>query len=320
MKCKLCIITINTLLNLPMNRAQLINYLRLMRVHAPLPIILNFLPILLIICSQYFLDIQNNGESKAHLLTLLWITIIGSFLTRSLGCVINDFLDKDFDKKTNRTKKRPLALDDSDKSKPTNFGITILIFILTSLSLSLAIILGKTPIIISLCTGVLVIFYPLTKRFFFLPQLFLGIVYNMGIIIICSAVDGWLNFQCFFLYLISILWTLAYDTVYACQDEDDDRKNNLKSSVLTFGSRWQDVVNKLYNIIFGFLLIFGFFINGKLFFLFVIISFILIKYQYTRIIKEKIFQKFFEYNILIFSLLLIGVILDILIFKLVINL
>jgi 4-hydroxybenzoate polyprenyltransferase len=291
-----------------------------MRVHAPLPIILNFLPILLIICSQYFLDIQNNGESKAHLWTVLWITIIGSFLTRSLGCVINDFLDKDFDKKTNRTKKRPLALDDSDKSKPTNFGVTILIFILTSSSLSLAIILGKTPIIISLCTGVLVIFYPLTKRFFFLPQLFLGIVYNMGIIIVCSAVDGWLNFQCLFLYLISILWTLAYDTVYAGQDKDDDKKNNLKSSVLTFGPKWRDVVNKIYNIIFGLLVIFGFSINGRLFFPFTVISFIFIKYKYHQMITKESFQKFFEYNVWIFILLLIGVILDILIFKLVINL
>ena len=299
-----------------MNRAQLINYLRLMRVHIPIPIILNFLPILLIIFSQYFLDIQNNGESKAPLWTLIWITIVGSFLTRSLGCVINDFFDKDFDKKTNRTKKRPLALDDSDKSKPTTLGTGILIFILTSLSLSLAIILGKIPITISLCTGVLVIFYPLTKRFFFLPQLFLGIVYNMGIIIICSAVDGWLNFQCFFLYLISILWTLAYDTVYAGQDEDDDKKNNLKSSVLTFGSKWKDVVNKIYNIIFGLLLIFGFSINGRLFFLFTVISFIFIKYKYHQMITKESFQKFFEYNILIFSLLLIGVVLDIIIIKL----
>jgi len=281
-----------------------------MRIHVPIPIVLNFLPILIIIFSQYFISMKNNTSAEIPLWTLIWISIVGSFLTRSLGCIINDFFDKDFDKKTSRTKNRPLALDDSDKSKPSNLGIGILVLILTTISLSLAIILGKIPTIISILTGSLIVLYPLTKRFFILPQLFLGFVYNMGIIVICSAVSGWLNFQCFLFFVINILWTLAYDTVYAGQDEIDDRKNSLKSSVLTFGPEWKKIVEKIYNIVFALLIIFQIAIGGTFAIISTILSFIFIKYQYSKMIKKNSFQKFFEYNALIFLFLLSGIVID----------
>jgi 4-hydroxybenzoate polyprenyltransferase len=289
---------------------KFINYLRLMRIHKPIPIFLMFLPIAIIVFTQYFvLNIKNFPFLK-----LILVSFFGSFFVRSLGCIINDYFDQDIDKKTERTKDRPLTLENLEV-KPTKFGIFLLIGFLISISLFFAYTLGTIPFVLSLLSGLMVIFYPLMKRIFILPQLFLGIVYNMGIIIISSALEGGINSSAIVFFIINILWTLAYDTVYAAQDIEDDEKNNVHSSVRTFGKNWPIVIDKIYNVVFGLLIIFG--VVSKFvasFYIFTIISFVIMKYQFQKMRVLKRYQNFFEYNVLIFTIILIGVIFEI-IFK-----
>ena len=287
---------------------KLINYLRLMRIHKPIPILLMFLPILIILLTQSFtLNIENFPWVK-----LISISFFGAIFTRALGCVINDYFDQDIDKKTKRTANRPLTLENLEL-KPTKFGILILIISLTSISLFLAYLLGITPFIISLASGIMVIFYPLMKRFFLLPQLFLGVAYNMGIIIISSAIPNGINAQMVMFFIINILWTLAYDTVYAAQDLEDDEKNKIHSSVKTFGQNWPIIIDKIYNVVFGLLIIFGalskFFAP---FYIFTIISFIVMKYQFRKMRVLSKYQSFFEYNVMIFLIILFGIVSEIL--------
>ncbi len=286
---------------------RFINYLRLMRIHKPIPILLMFLPILIIIFTEYFiLNIDDFPWLK-----LISISFIGSIFARSLGCVINDYFDQDIDKKTERTKDRPLTLENLE-IKPTQNGVFFLISILTSVSLYLAYLLGTMPFILSLFSGVMVIFYPLMKRIFLLPQLFLGFVYNMGIVIIASAISGGINFPSILFFIMNILWTVAYDTVYAAQDIEDDEKNKVHSSVKTFGKNWTIVIDKIYNVVFGLLVIFGILAKFFLpFYVCAIVGLVIIKYQFQKMRVLEKFQSFFEYNVLIFLIILIGVISEI---------
>ena len=252
------------------NNEKLIAYLRLMRIHRPIPILLMLLPILIIIFSQFFSDINNHIEINLGywlaVSKLIFITIIGSIVTRSLGCIINDFFDKDIDAKTERAKIRPLV-DESNKFKPTKFGIAILSTALASVAFLLALTLGTIPLVISLCVALLIIFYPITKRVFAFPQLFLGITYNSGIIVICSAMNGWLNFSSIFFYIINIIWTFTYDTVYAMQDIEDDKKNEVNSSAILLEENFIKITKILYRIITILLVIFGISIKGWFFLL-----------------------------------------------------
>ena len=286
---------------------RFINYLRLMRIHKPIPILLMFLPILIIIFTEYFiLNIDDFPWLK-----LISISFIGSIFARSLGCVINDYFDQDIDKKTERTKDRPLTLENLE-IKPTQNGVFFLISILTSVSLYLAYLLGTMPFILSLFSGLMVIFYPLMKRIFLLPQLFLGVVYNMGIVIIASAISGGINFPSILFFIMNILWTVAYDTVYAAQDIEDDEKNKVHSSVKTFGKNWTIVIDKIYNVVFGLLVIFGILAKFFLpFYVCAIVGLVIIKYQFQKMRVLEKFQSFFEYNVLIFLIILIGVISEI---------
>lgn len=295
-------------MSLSTNTRRLIEYLRLMRIHKPIPMLLMWLPIVIIIFSEYYiLKIPNFPLFK-----LISVSFFGAIITRSLGCIINDYLDQDFDKKTQRTKDRPLALEDLE-IKPTKTGITILISLLTMIALLLANSLGSLPLLLAIISGSMVVIYPLTKRFFILPQLFLGVVYNMGLIIIPSALPHGLNLKVALFFIINILWTLCYDTVYAAQDIEDDKKNNLHSSVKTFGKNWPIVVDKIYNIVFALLIVFGMICKFTLpFYIFTIIGFLIMKYQFKgmRILQK--YQNFFEYNVIIFIIILCGVISEIL--------
>jgi 4-hydroxybenzoate polyprenyltransferase len=149
---------------------------------------------------------------------------LGSWVTRSIGCIINDLFDIKFDKKVERTKNRPLANGLIKNQDAINFLI-----ILSTLASILLLSLPKKSIITGLLAGVMIIIYPLAKRFTFLPQVILGLTFNAGVIIAWFTIQDSNFLAMFMIYLGSAFFTIGYDTIYACQDLEDDKKIGVKS-------------------------------------------------------------------------------------------
>ena len=187
---------------------------------------------------------------------------------RSAGCVINDILDKKIDKKVKRTQSRPLA-----SSKLTILKACVTLVILLLIGLLILINLNMPSIILGFLIIPLVILYPLAKRFFALPQLVLAMTYNWGCMIGWVAINSPYNFNnIFILYVSLIIWTIVYDTIYAVQDQDDDRKMNLYSSAILFGSKKSLILNALIIVQYFLLIVFGYKMDyGIIFYVIVIL-------------------------------------------------
>ena len=156
-----------------------------------------------------------------------FLLFFGSFILRAAGCAWNDILDRKIDKKTDRTKNRPIA---SGNLKVTD-GL-IFIFLMFIIGLYILYNLSIPAIIISIISIPLIIIYPLTKRFTFFPQIWLGITFNIGILIGYSCItNSYPNFVVAILYIGAIFWTIGYDTLYAMQDYTDDKITGVKSTV-----------------------------------------------------------------------------------------
>lgn len=160
---------------------------------------------------------------------------------RSAGCVINDIFDKDIDAKVERTKNRPLASGEISEEKAKLF-LAGLLFI----GFLVLINLNFFSIVLGFLVLPLIALYPKMKRITYWPQLFLGITFNWGVVIGFVAADGGLGITPIIIYTGCILWTLAYDTIYALQDIEDDRKFDVKSTAIMFGSNWQGICAALY--------------------------------------------------------------------------
>ena len=176
--------------------------------------------------------------------------LVGSFLMRSAGCIVNDLVDIKIDKKVERTSQRPLVIKSVNISEAIIFLVLLLI-----LSLLVLIQFNLNAIIIALLSIPLVILYPYMKRFTYWPQLVLGFIFNWGILIVSMQFNGHLSTSAIILYLGCIFWTLGYDTIYAYQDREDDIKNNIKSTAVLFGDKGKKYVLLFYII---FLIILGY--------------------------------------------------------------
>ena len=154
---------------------------------------------------------------------------LGSVLMRSAGCIVNDILDRKFDKKVTRTKNRPIA---SGKiSVQTGF---LYAFILCLLAFFVLINFNYFTIIIALASMPLAFTYPLMKRFTYWPQLFLGITFNYGLILGWTSISEQINIAPIIFYFGAIFWTLGYDTIYGFQDIKDDEIIGVKSTSIKF--------------------------------------------------------------------------------------
>ncbi|MDB9762758.1 4-hydroxybenzoate octaprenyltransferase [Alphaproteobacteria bacterium] len=163
-----------------------------------------------------------------YLICFSLMLIIGSFIMRAAGCAWNDILDRHIDKKTSRTKNRPIAAG----KLSINEGI-VFIFIMLSIGFLILINLSIPAIIISLISIPLIIIYPLTKRVTFFPQVWLGITFNIGILVGYSCVsESYPNTSVILLYIGAIFWTIGYDTLYAMQDYNDDLLTGVKSTAV----------------------------------------------------------------------------------------
>lgn len=199
--------------------AILITLIRLLRLDKPAGLLLLLLPGLIT------LALHERLFSKTAL-----IVAVGAFLTRSLGCIINDICDRDIDSQVQRTTHRPIARGQISIS--TAF-MTASLLALPSLYLASAIPFESWAFVA--LTAILIIIYPLSKRFFIFPQLILGLTFAQSVFIVTLLVGEVITQDVLLLSLAICSWVTSYDTVYAMADYPDDSKLPIYTSVKTLG-------------------------------------------------------------------------------------
>tara|TARA_B100001057_G_scaffold320355_1_gene320634 strand:- start:5902 stop:6768 length:867 start_codon:yes stop_codon:yes gene_type:complete len=203
---------------------QLNLFIELTRLKKPIGYMLLFWPCVWGLTMAY--DFKKNLNDYFFYLILFFL---GSVLMRSAGCIVNDILDRKFDKEVSRTKFRPIA-----SGKIT---VTLGLFystLLCLLALFVLINFNLFTIILALASMPLAFTYPLMKRFTYWPQLFLGITFNYGLLLGWTSVKGEIDIIPIILYLGAIFWTLGYDTIYGFQDIEDDEIIGVKSTSIKF--------------------------------------------------------------------------------------
>jgi 4-hydroxybenzoate polyprenyltransferase len=205
-----------------MNQLKL--FIDLTRLRKPIGYMLLFWPCAWGLTLAY--DFSNDLGKYFFYLILFFL---GAILMRSAGCIVNDILDKEFDKKVSRTKDRPIA------SGKTSVKLA-LVYVLILCFCALLVLLNFNTITILLALGSmpLAFTYPLMKRFTYWPQLFLGVTFNYGLLLGWTSVNQNLDIIPILLYIGAIFWTLGYDTIYGFQDIKDDEIIGLKSTSIKF--------------------------------------------------------------------------------------
>ena len=165
------------------------------------------------------------------------IIVAGSILVRSTGCVINDIFDMEFDKKVERTKDRPLA-----SGQLSNREAYFIFLLLSLFSLLLVSSLERQAQLVCLFFAIFVVAYPLTKRCLKIPQIFLGVTFGSSIPIVFSMNEKLLDASMWILYLANFFWIVAYDSFYAMNDYDDDKKIGLNSSITYWERKSQNYI------------------------------------------------------------------------------
>lgn len=204
-----------------MTRAQLQPYFRLMRLDRPIG---NFL---LLWPTLWALWVAADGLPR---LDVLLVFVIGVVLMRAAGCVINDYADRDFDGQVERTKHRPLAT-----GEVTPKAALLLFAALGLLSFALVCTQNSLTIQLSFAGVALATLYPFTKRFTHLPQLVLGAAFGWATPMAFAAQTGELPPIAWLMFMVTLLWTVAYDTMYAMVDRADDLQAGIKSTAILFG-------------------------------------------------------------------------------------
>lgn len=279
-------------------------YFRLARLNQPTGIWLLFLPCLFGI----FLALKNRPDlGLIQISEIIGFFLAGSILMRSAGCVLNDIIDEKFDKKVARTKTRPIAADEISRKSAFAF-LGILLF----LSLLILLQFNKEAIFGGFFSLILVAIYPLTKRFTYFPQVFLGLTFNFGILLSSLAILEKITPPALLLYFAMIIWTVIYDSIYAFQDIEDDLKIGVKSTAIKFQKNPKLILLSLNMAMLSFLLFLGFikkFHSG--FFVTILVStlFLSHKIRDCDLKNSKDCMNVFKANIWIGSLILLGIIL-----------
>jgi 4-hydroxybenzoate polyprenyl transferase len=270
------------------------NYYNLARLNRPTGIYLLALPCLI----GYFLNADFDFK-------IPFLFIFGAIIMRSAGCVINDIFDRKFDQKVARTKNRPLA-----NGNLRLFQAFLFLAFLLAFGLVILLQFHIKTVFAGIFSLALVILYPLMKRITFYPQIFLGIVFNFGIILASIEVLGSVNFSSFLLYVAFILWTLIYDTIYAFQDIEDDLKIGVKSSAIAFSQNPKQILAILTIFMAILLILVGFFAKMNIFYyIFAILALI---FEFYLVLScnykdPKDCLRKFKANVVFALILLIGV-------------
>jgi 4-hydroxybenzoate polyprenyltransferase len=251
-------------------KPRLFAYYRLARMDKPIGTLLLLWPTL------WGLWLAGAGQPDP---LLVIIFCVGTFLMRSAGCVINDWADRDIDGHVERTKDRPLASGEISSREALYLAAALAIF-----ALIIALPLNRLALLLTLPAVFLAASYPFTKRFFALPQAYLGIAFSFGIPMAFAAQTNAVPPVAWALMLANLLWTVAYDTEYAIVDKPDDLKIGIKTSAITFG-RYDILAVMLCHA--GFvtlMLLIGFWLQrGGIYFLGVALATLMIALQFPQI-------------------------------------
>ena len=212
--------------------------IQLTRLNKPIGFLLLFWPCVWGLTLGYYF----NSETTLYLKHIV-LFFLGSVLMRSAGCIFNDIVDRDFDKKVERTRKRPIA---AGKISVLESFIYIILICLVALFILLQ--FNLLTIVLGISSMFLAFAYPFMKRITYWPQLFLGLTFNWGIIMGWSSLTNNISIEPIILYLSAIFWTLGYDTIYGLQDIHDDEIIGVKSTSIKFKNNVKVFVGTCYSL------------------------------------------------------------------------
>ena len=206
---------------------QLKLFIELTRLKKPIGYMLLFWP-----CAWGLTLAYDFSDQQSKYFIYLVLFFLGSVLMRSAGCIVNDVLDRKFDKRVSRTKNRPVASGKISVIHALSYAA-----ILCLLAFCVLISFNYFTILIALASMPLAFTYPLMKRYTYWPQLFLGVTFNYGLVLGWTSINNNIDLIIIIFYLGAIFWTLGYDTIYGFQDIKDDEIIGLKSTSIKFKSK-----------------------------------------------------------------------------------
>ena len=239
-------------------------FIQLTRLNKPIGFLLLFWPCAWGLTLAYFFS----GNATLYIKYII-LFFLGAVLMRSAGCIFNDIVDRNFDKKVQRTKERPIP---SGKISI----VEALIYIILLCSIALLILLQFNLLTITLGMGsmILAFTYPFMKRITYWPQLFLGLTFNWGIVMGWTSITNNISIEPILLYFSAIFWTLGYDTIYGIQDIQDDEIIGIKSTSIKFKNKVKFFVGTCYSLCVFLILIMFFSMEINKYLLLLIIPFI----------------------------------------------
>ena len=251
-------------------------FIQLTRLNKPIGFLLLFWPCIWGLTLAYYY----NGTTTLYIKHII-LFFLGSVLMRSAGCIFNDIVDRDLDKKVQRTRERPIA-----SKKISVLEAFIYIALLCLVALLILLQFNLLTILLGISSMTLAFAYPFMKRITYWPQLFLGLTFNWGIIMGWASIINNISIEPLLLYLSAIFWTLGYDTIYGLQDIHDDEIIGVKSTSIKFKNNVKAFVGSCYCLCVLFILIMFLMMELSKYLLLLAIPFII-----SFIYQIKIFNK-----------------------------
>ena len=278
---------------------SLMKYIRLSRLDKPIGIYLLLWPSVL----GLLLGALNEGyiDFKNYL-----IVIAGAILVRSCGCVINDISDHKFDRLVERTKDRPIASGEISLKQAWGFFI-----VLSIASLSLLLLTPTITIKLALSFSLLILLYPLAKRFIKTPQVILGITFGSGSIISYSLQSGSFSLSIIILYVGLVAWIVSFDSIYALEDIEDDAKIGINSTPILWGKKTVPIANILQLLFYAAIALIAYLNTFSAFFIVTFSLLLALLYFQNKLVKAGRYLDAFKFNNNIGIVLVTGFILEI---------
>ena len=278
---------------------SLVKYIRLSRLDKPIGIYLllwpSLLGLLLAALNEGYIDFKN-----------YLIVIAGAILVRSCGCVINDISDHKFDRLVERTKDRPIA--SGEISLKQAWGVFI---VLSIASLSLLLLTPTITIKLALSFSLLILLYPLAKRFIKAPQVILGITFGSGSIISYSLQSGSFSLSIIILYVGLVAWIVSFDSIYALEDIEDDAKIGINSTPILWGKKTVPIANILQLLFYAAIALIAYLNTFSAFFIVTFSLLLALLYFQNKLVKAGRYLDAFKFNNNIGIVLVTGFILEI---------
>ena len=274
-------------------------YIRLSRLDKPIGIYLLLWPsvlgLLLAALNEGYIDFKN-----------YLIVIAGAILVRSCGCVINDISDHKFDRLVERTKDRPIASGEISLKQAWGFFI-----VLSIASLSLLLLTPTITIKLALSFSLLILLYPLAKRFIKAPQVILGITFGSGSIISYSLQSGSFSLSIIILYVGLVAWIVSFDSIYALEDIEDDAKIGINSTPILWGKKTVSIANILQLLFYAAIVLIAYLNAFSAFFIVIFSLLLALLYYQNKLVKAGRYLDAFKFNNNIGIVLVTGFILEI---------